>query len=68
MSTLNEDLFSIFERACRDEDFEIADQLLHALETLARRSHDTRQLSLAYFVFANACGVGSDPQDLDERP
>lgn len=62
MRTLNEDLFSIFERACRAKDFEIADQLLRALETFARRSNDTRQLSLAYLVFANACNAGSDPQ------
>lgn len=54
-STLQGDVLVVFERACREEDFEVADHLLAALEAIARRQQDEEQLAPAYLIFANAC-------------
>ena len=53
--SLHEDVFVLFERACREKDFELADLLLTALEGIARRREDDEQLVLAYLMFATAC-------------
>ncbi|MDW3686541.1 hypothetical protein RA280_33335 [Cupriavidus sp. CV2] len=53
-----EEVFAVFERACREKDFALADHLLAALETIARRQTDERQLDLAYLVLAASCEEG----------
>jgi hypothetical protein len=37
MTTLNDDLLTVFDRACQESDWEVAEHLLRALETLSRR-------------------------------
>ncbi|MGH8788521.1 MAG: hypothetical protein ACREYA_26025 [Cupriavidus necator] len=50
--TLHEEVFAVFERACREGDFELAEHILLALETIARRQNDDRQLDRAYLLLA----------------
>ncbi|GAB7547725.1 hypothetical protein [Cupriavidus sp. 8B] len=50
--TLFEEVSAVFERACHEKDFALAEHLLSALETIARRQKDERQLDLAYLVLA----------------
>jgi len=54
--SLQEELLVLFERACREREFELADLLLTALEGIARQGGDDEQLALAYLIFAKACG------------
>ncbi len=63
--TLDEDVFAVFERACRERQFELADHILAALESIARQRNDARQLEHAYVIFAACCSAGDGPQ---ERP
>lgn len=60
---LHEDVFAVFERACREREFEVAEHLLTALEVIARRRGDEEHLALAYLVFANACRALDERQD-----
>lgn len=53
--SLQKELLMVFERACREQDFAVADHLLAALETIARRQDDEEQLVPAYLIFADAC-------------
>lgn len=51
--TLYEEIFAVFERACREGDFELADHILLALETIARRQKDNQRLDRAYLLLAS---------------
>ncbi len=51
-SSLGDDLLSLFERACREEDFQVAEHLLEALETLERRDGAQGNLQSAFLAVA----------------
>ncbi|QRQ85874.1 hypothetical protein [Cupriavidus oxalaticus] len=51
--TLHEAVFAVFERACREGNFELAEHLLRALEAMARREEAERQLDRAYLLLAD---------------
>lgn len=53
--SLHEDVLVLFERACREREFELADLLLTALEGSARQRGNDELLALAYVIFAKAC-------------
>lgn len=48
MSTLSDDVLAAFERACLEEDLEVAEHLLQALELLARRDNEVDNMQHAY--------------------
>jgi len=48
MSSLEEEVFAVYERACREQDLEVAEHLLQTLETMAERSGNEVQLEKAY--------------------
>ncbi|WP_416047316.1 hypothetical protein [Cupriavidus basilensis] len=60
--TLGEDVFAVFERACLEKEFELADHLLLALEAIARRRKDAKQLDVAYLLLAATCEEVDDWQ------
>jgi len=60
--TLDEDIFAVFERACRERQFELANHILGALESIARHRNDARQLELAYLIFVACANAGDGPQ------
>lgn len=51
--TLYEEVFAVFERACQESDFELAEDLLLALEAMDRRQEAHRQLDRAYLLLAD---------------
>ncbi|WP_454743622.1 hypothetical protein [Cupriavidus necator] len=51
--TMREEVFAVFERACREGDFELPEHLLRALEAMARRQEAERQLDRAYLLLAD---------------
>jgi hypothetical protein len=55
-------VFAVFERACHKKEFELADDILLALENIARRRKDAQQLDLAYLLLAASCEEGDLPQ------
>ena len=48
MSSLEEEVFAVYERACREQDLEVAEHLLQTLEAMAKRSGSKEQLEKAY--------------------
>lgn len=55
LCSLSDDVFAVFERACREQDFETAEHLLKALEAMAERTvDDDAQLQRAYLVLARS--------------
>jgi hypothetical protein len=48
LNRLEDDVFAVFERACREQEFEVAEHLLQALETIAEDSGDEDRLEEAY--------------------
>lgn len=52
-STLETDIRVAFERACREGDYLVAEHLLQALESIAKREGNPQQLENAYLQFAN---------------
>ncbi|MDF3885089.1 hypothetical protein [Cupriavidus basilensis] len=61
--SLFEDVFAVFERACHEKEFELADDILLAIENLARRRKDVQQIDLAYLLLAASCEEGDLPQN-----
>lgn len=57
-STLQDDVLAAFERACHEQDFEVADDLLHALETFNRREAADELLQQAFRVFSRLVSTG----------
>jgi hypothetical protein len=53
-STLGDDVLGVFERACREEDLEVAEHLLQALELLARRDNEVENMQRAYLDFSDS--------------
>lgn len=53
--SLSDDLLTIFKRACRENEFEVADHLLTALEVIASEQADRHQLDAAYLTFITCC-------------
>ncbi|WP_230960682.1 hypothetical protein [Burkholderia stagnalis] len=51
--TLEDEILAVFERACCEGDFEVAEHLLRALEAIAFRQRDEQQLDCAYFTLAS---------------
>lgn len=47
-SSLQDELEAVFQRACADNDMQVAEYLLEALETLACRNHDDDLLNRVY--------------------
>jgi hypothetical protein len=52
ISTLEEDVIAAFERACREQDFVVADHLLKTLEAIAHRSGSEEKIEDAYLHMA----------------
>ncbi|BCG01621.1 hypothetical protein PPGU19_061890 (plasmid) [Paraburkholderia sp. PGU19] len=51
--TLHEDVFATFARACQEGEFELAEHLLHAIETIARQKQDCGELDRAYLLLTH---------------
>lgn len=49
---LRDDLLAVFERACREDDFEVAEYLLQALEAIARRDDAGETMQHVYIDLA----------------
>ncbi|WP_166656284.1 hypothetical protein [Paraburkholderia sp. BL10I2N1] len=53
-----------FARACKEEEFELAEHLLRAIEVVARKQNDCEQLDAAYMILAQAVdGLRSDARE-----
>jgi hypothetical protein len=48
MTTLNDDLLTVFDRACQESNWEVAEHLLRALETVSRRERSDEHVENAY--------------------
>lgn len=59
MRTLDDDVLAVFERACREQDWQVAEHLLQALETLARRNDSEARLHCVYVELAHFLRDGS---------
>lgn len=59
--SLSDDVLAVFERACQENEFELANHLLSALEAIASKQTDRHQLDATYLTFIASC-------DLDTRP
>jgi hypothetical protein len=57
--SLHDDVFASFVRACEEEEFDLAEHLLRALEFIARVKHNSEQLDAAYALLAQ---LGDHPQ------
>jgi hypothetical protein len=55
-STLCDDVQIAFERACSEQDFEVAEHLLCALEAIARREKNDELLDRAYWALFRCPG------------
>ncbi|KWF26780.1 hypothetical protein WL88_10745 [Burkholderia diffusa] len=51
--SLQDEIFEVFERACREGDVDVAEHLLRALETMGRRQLGKKQLDRAYLTLAS---------------
>lgn len=51
-SPLQEKVLDVFERACQEDDLEVAEHLLQALEVMAKRTGNEGRLDGAYLRFA----------------
>lgn len=47
-TSLEEDVVTLFDRAYREQDLQVAEYLLQALEVMAERSGDDTQVEAAY--------------------
>lgn len=52
--SLHDEVFAAFARACQEEEFELAEHLLCAIEVIARKQNDCEQLDAAYALLAQA--------------
>ena len=52
--SLYKDVFVTYERACREEDLEVAEHLFQALETIAQREGEEAWLQRAYAVLTHS--------------
>jgi len=55
-STLHDDVQMAFERACTEQDFEVAEHLLRALEVIACRETNEQSPDQAYYMLAHCLG------------
>jgi hypothetical protein len=46
--SLDDDVMAAFERACREQDFLVADHLLQALEAMSQRDGNDKPVQRAY--------------------
>ncbi|WP_245254195.1 hypothetical protein [Paraburkholderia sp. LEh10] len=49
---MHDDVFAAFARACKEEEFELAEHLLCAIEVIARQQGGCEQLDVAYALLA----------------
>lgn len=66
--TLNDDVLAVFRRACEQEQYDVADRLLSALEAMAGQGQDCRQLDEAYLILANCCTPENGGNAWDTAP
>jgi hypothetical protein len=52
--SLTEDVLVVFERACQEEDWQVAQHLLEAIETIARREDAEEDLDHVYAQLAQS--------------
>lgn len=52
--SLSEDVLAAFERACHEDDLQVAQHLLEALETIAQREDAEEDLQHIYAQFARS--------------
>ncbi|KVK80935.1 hypothetical protein WS90_16820 [Burkholderia cepacia] len=50
---LQDEIFAVFERACREGNFDVAEYLLCALEAVACQKRDEQKLDRAYLALVN---------------
>jgi hypothetical protein len=56
-STLADDVLAAFERACREDDLQVAQHLLEALETIAQREDAEENLQHVYAQLARSLHI-----------
>ncbi|WP_250436225.1 hypothetical protein [Caballeronia sp. ATUFL_F2_KS9A] len=49
---MHDEVFAAFARACEEEEFELVEHLLRAIEVIARQQDDYEQLDAAYALLA----------------
>lgn len=57
--SLSDDVLAVFKRSCRENEFELANHLLSALEVIASNQTDRHQLDAAYLTFIACCDLGT---------
>ena len=48
--SLHDDVFAAFERACEEEELNLAEHLLRAIESIAEQEADSERLDAAYVL------------------
>jgi len=56
MTTLDDDVLTVFERACQEKDWAVAEHLLRALEALSRREGVDDHVESAYLELVRSLG------------
>lgn len=56
MTTLDDDVLMAFERACQERNWPVAEHLLHALETFARREGSGEHIESACLELVRTLG------------
>ena len=59
MTTLDDDVLTVFERACQEKNWPVAEHLMRALETLARREGADEHVESAYLELVRTLGSKS---------
>jgi hypothetical protein len=53
-SSLEDDVQAVFERACAEQDFQVAEHLMQALEAFAHRNKNGDRLNRLYMTFISS--------------
>ncbi len=56
MTTLGDDLLTVFDRACHEQDWEIAEHIFRALELLSLREGSEEKVESAYLELVRTLG------------
>lgn len=56
MTTLSDDLLTVFDRACREQDWEVAEHVFRALELLSLREGSDDKVESAYLELVRTLG------------
>lgn len=56
MTTLSDDLLTVFDRACREQDWEVAEHVFLVLELLSLREGSEKKVESAYLDLVHTIG------------